>query len=101
MLLIYKGASGAFSGIGSFLYIIPVFFVGPFSTLLGTSGGVAQVVKALPTYWLADGVINAMMNQSVLGTVLLDAGIAIASTLLLFMLAVWSLRRQASVVSAI
>lgn len=96
-----QGASGAFSGIGSFLYIIPVFFVGPFSTLLGTSGGVAQVVKALPTYWLADGIINAMMNQSVLGTVLLDAGIVIASTLLLFMLAVWSLRRQASVVSAI
>jgi ABC-2 type transport system permease protein len=96
-----QGASGAFSGVGSFLYIVPIFFVGPFSALIGGSGGVAQLVKVLPTYWLADGVINAMTNQSALGTVLLDAGVAVGATLLLFLVAVWGLRRQASVVGTI
>lgn len=95
-----QGASGAFGGIGGLLYLIPVFFVGSFGAAFG-SGGVTQAIKVLPTYWLADGIANAIVNQSVLGTVLLDAGIVVGSTLVLFLIAVWSLRRQASVVSTI
>jgi ABC-2 type transport system permease protein len=95
-----QGASGAFAGIGGLLYLIPVFFVGSVGAVIG-SGGVTQAIKVLPTYWLADGISNAIVNQSVLGTVLLDAGIVVGSTLVLFLLAVWSLRRQASVVSTI
>lgn len=95
-----QGASGAFSGVGSFLYLIPIFFVGSFGAMFG-GGAVAQVVKVLPTYWLAEGISKAIGNQSTLGTVLLDTGIVMGSTLLLFLLAVWSLRRQANVVGAI
>ncbi len=95
-----QGATGAFAGVGSFLYLIPVFFVGPVGEVLVGSGA-TQFVKALPTYWLADGVSNAIFNQSTLTTTLLDAGIVLGSTLVLFLLAVWGLRRQASVVGTI
>jgi ABC-2 type transport system permease protein len=94
-----QGAAGAFGGIGSFLYLIPVFFVGSFGAVFG--GGAAQFVKVLPTYWLADGAANAILNQSTLTTTLLDAGVVVGSTLVLFLIAVWGLRRQASVVGTI
>jgi ABC-2 type transport system permease protein len=95
-----QGASSAFTGVGSFLYLIPIFFVGSFGAMFG-GGAVGQVVKALPTYWLAEGISNAMGTQSSLGTVVLDSSIVVGSTMLLFLLAVWSLRRQASVTGAI
>lgn len=95
-----QGAASAFSGVGSFLYLIPMFFVGSFGAMFG-SGAIAQVVKVLPTYWLADGIAKAIGNQSSLSTVILDAGIVLGSTVLFFLLAVWSLRRQASVVGTV
>ncbi len=94
-----QGAAGAFSGIGVFIYIIPIFFVG--SVGLSLNNPVTQAVKVLPTYWLADGVANALQNRAAIGNTLIDVAIVVGSVLVLFLLAVWGLRRQASVVSTI
>jgi ABC-2 type transport system permease protein len=93
-------ATGAFSGMISIIYILPVFFVGPFTQLLA-SGPFSQAIKALPTYYLADGAANAIQGQSTINGTVLDIGIVLASIMVLFLVAVWSLRRQAVVVSTI
>lgn len=93
-------ATGAFSGMISFIYILPIFFVGPFVRLLG-SNPFTQLIKVLPTYYIADGAINAIQGQATFSTTLLDVSVILASIVLLFLVAVWSLRRQAAVVSTI
>ena len=93
-------AAGAFSGMISFIYILPIFFVGPFMQLLGSSP-FSQAIKALPTYYIADGAANAIQAQSTFSGILLDIGVVLASIVALFLIAVWSLRRQAAVVSTI
>jgi len=94
-----QAASGAFSGLGVFIFIAPLFF----SDLLGFMGDnpFSQLIKVLPAYWLGDGVIKALQNRATLDNVLLDVGIVLGSTLLIFLISVWGLRRQASVVSTI
>ena len=94
------GASGAFSGSISFIYILPVFVVGPFAQLLG-SNPFTQIIKVLPTYYIADGAANAILSSSTLGGTVLDAGVVLGSAVVLMLLAVWTLRRQAAVVSTI
>src|SRR5579864_1903634 len=93
-------ASGAFSGTISFIYIGPAFFVGPLAQLLG-SGLITQLIKILPTYYIADGAANAILSMSTASQLALDGGITIASIAALLLLAVWTLRRQAAVVSVI
>lgn len=93
-------ASGAFAGSLSFVYILPLFFVGPFAQLLG-GNPFTQVIKVLPTYYIGDGTANAVLNSSTFGGVLLDAGVIVATIAILVLLASWTLRRQASVVSTI
>ena len=93
-------ATGAFSSMITVTYILPIFFVGPFMQLLASSP-FSQAIKALPTYYLADGAANAIQAQSTFSGTVLDAGIVLASIVALFLLAVWSLHRQAAVVSTI
>ena len=94
-----QAASGAFSGLGVFIFITPLFF----SDLIGFggTGPVTQVIKVLPTYWLGDGVIKALQDRATLDNLLLDVAIVLGSTLVIFLVSIWGLRRQASVVSAI
>ncbi len=94
-----QAASGAFSGLGVFIFITPLFF----SDLIGFGGNtpVAQVMKVLPAYWLGDGVIKALQNRATLDNILLDIIIVLGSTILIFLVSIWGLRRQASVVGAI
>ena len=93
-------ATGAFSGMISIIYILPLFFVGPFKQLLPNSP-FSQAIKALPTYYLADGAANAIQAQSTFSGTVLDIGIVLSSIVILFLVATWSLRRQAAVVSTI
>jgi ABC-2 type transport system permease protein len=93
-------ATGAFSGMISFIYILPVFFAGSFGQLLGNNP-FSQAIKALPTYYIADGAANAMQAQSTFNGTVLDLSIVLASIVALFLVAVWLLRRQAVVVSTI
>jgi hypothetical protein len=68
--------------------------------VLGNSA-IGQVLKVLPTYYIADALYIALLNQNKLGSVLLDAGVLCACIVALFALAVWALRRQATVVAGI
>jgi ABC-2 type transport system permease protein len=94
-----QAASGGFTCIAVFMFIVPIFFLPAFGLAAGSPA--AQAVRVLPTYWIADGAIKALQNQATLENVLLDVVIVLGSTLLIFLLSVWGLRRQASVVSAI
>lgn len=93
-------ALGGFISITSILFTVSAFFTGPLGTLLG-SNPVAQVVKILPTYYVADGAFNALQNQNALTYILFDGGIVLACTVVVLGLALWLLRRQASIVAAI
>ncbi|HEU5379542.1 MAG TPA: ABC transporter permease [Ktedonobacteraceae bacterium] len=93
-------AAGAVGGFVSMIYIVPVLFVGPLSSLFSVSP-VTQAIKVLPTYYIAEGAYNAMQSQGSLNSHLLDISIALASTIVLVMLTAWLLRRQASVAAAI
>lgn len=90
-------AAGAFSGMVSFLYVVPIFFAGSLSVSFG-SNALGQIVHLLPTYYLADGVINALQVRSTAATVTLDLAVVAGSILALFVAAVWVLRRQASAI---
>ncbi|HEY7349440.1 MAG TPA: ABC transporter permease [Ktedonobacterales bacterium] len=94
-----QGALGGFSGIAMILFIVPIFFSDQIE-LVGNNL-VSQMIKVLPTYWLGEGIARALRSQTTLESILLDAGIVVGSTLLIFLLSVWGLRRQASVVSTI
>jgi ABC-2 type transport system permease protein len=95
-----QSAAGALAGMISFLFLIPSFFVGPLGQLF-QSNPVAGVMKAVPTYYLAEGIINALEGQTTSQRLALDVGIVAACTALLFAGALWALRRQAAVVSTI
>lgn len=94
------GALGGFISIVSIMFAVSSFLAGPLGTLLG-SNPVVQAIRILPTYYVADGTFNALQNQSVLPSVLLDGGVVLGSTIVVLGLAVWFLRRQASVVAVI
>ncbi len=93
-------AAGAAGGLVFFLYIVPAIFAGPLGTLLGNNA-VAQVVKVLPPYYMADGTYNAMQGHATFGNALLNLGIIAGSTLVLLLIAAWLLRRQSSVAATI
>ncbi|HXR66678.1 MAG TPA: ABC transporter permease [Ktedonobacteraceae bacterium] len=94
------GTAGAIGGMLSFIYILPAVFSGPLGALFGNNP-IIQVMKVFPTYYIADGVYNAMQNQGTFGGHLLDLGIVLGSTLLLLALTTWILRRQSSVAASI
>lgn len=93
-------SAGAAAGMLSLIYIIPIFFVGSFGQLFG-GNPFTSMVKVLPTYYIADGVINALESQSTPGGILLDVGVVAGCIVLLFLVASWFLRRQAVVASTI
>jgi ABC-2 type transport system permease protein len=96
-----NNAVGVFNGIGSMLFFIPGFFAGGALGNLFQNTPTAQVMKFIPTYYLSDGVFKALSNQGWNASVFLDVGIILGCTIVLFALASWLLRRQASVVALI
>lgn len=93
-------AAGAFSGIVFFLYVVPAVFSGPLASLFSSSPFV-QLVKVLPTYYIANGAYNAMQSQGTLGSHLFAIGILVGSTLVLLAITAWVLRRQSAVAVSI
>ncbi len=93
-------ATGTVSGMVSFLYIVPMFFVGLFVQLL-PSNPFTPLVKILPTYYIASGVADAVSNQSTMSSVMLNGSIILSTAIVLFMIALWTLRRQAMVVGSL
>lgn len=93
-------AAGTVSGFVSFVFILGGIFVGQLGELLG-NGPVLQIAKFIPTYYLADGVVNASQNIGSLGSNLLDVGIIIGTTIVFLSISVWVLRRQSAVLAVI
>jgi ABC-2 type transport system permease protein len=81
-------------------YILPTFAVGPFGQLLGNTA-FGQVMKILPTYYLAEGVSNAMQGSATGMQTTVDILVMLGVTVALFLAAVWTLRRQSSVVGTL
>ena len=94
------GATSAFCGIMSFLYVLPLFFVGPFALLLG-SNVFSQIIKILPTYYIAEGASNAITGVNTLGVTIVDVSVVLAFIVVLALLALYELRRQVALVRAI
>ncbi len=91
---------GGFLGIVNLLFVIPVVFVGPLGTLFGNTllqGG----LHLLPTYYMASGLMDALQNQSTLGSALLDIGVTICWTLACLSAAILILHRQTRVTATI
>lgn len=93
-------AAGAFSGIASFLYVVPVFFAGNFGEAL-QNNPIALAMRGVPTYYLANGVNSALQNRAVTGEVAVNVAVVLGSAVALFLLAAWMLRRQAVVLSTV
>ena len=94
------GAVQASCAVMSFLSILPLFFVGPFAQLLGSSA-FNQIIKILPTYYIADGAANAITSTSTLSATILDASVIVGFILVLALLSLYELRRQVALVSAL
>lgn len=95
-----SSAAGGVSGLTSFIYIVPAIFVGVLSTFL-QNNPIEQIIKVLPTYYLADGIFNSVQNTGTWSGHLLDIGVLLACTVILLLIAVATLRRQAAVVATI
>ncbi len=95
-----QSATGALVGLAYFFFLIPSFFVGPLGQLF-QGNPVTTVMQALPTYYLAQGIFNALGSQTTPGSLALDVGIVGACIVVIFIGAAWTLRRQAAVVSTI
>jgi ABC-2 type transport system permease protein len=93
-------AAAAAAGPVIFIYIIAGIFVGPLGQLLSNSPAL-WVAKALPTYYIAQGVYNASVRLGTLGSNALDTGVILGSTIVLLVISAWMLRRQSAVTAAI
>lgn len=94
------GAVQAFCGAMSFLYILPLFFVGPIAQLLGNNV-FSQIIKILPTYYIADGASNAITGTGSLSASMVDASVIIGFIVVLALLSLYELRRQVALISAL
>lgn len=83
---------GAFTG-QVLLTLLSMVFGSWFSLLPGKSP-VAQVMRVLPTFYLADGIYRAMQGQAATGGVLFNLSILAGSTCIIFVLTAWLRRRH-------
>lgn len=90
----------AICGVMSFLYVLPLFFVGSFAQLLGNSA-FNQIIKILPTYYIADGAFNAISSNSILSATVVDVSITLGFTIVFALLSLYELRRQVALISAL
>jgi ABC-2 type transport system permease protein len=91
---------GGFLGIVSLLFVIPAVFVGPLGILLGNPL-LLQGLHFLPTYYMAEGLLNALQNQGTPVNMLLDLGVTVGCTLVCLVVAIWLLYRQTAVKATI
>ena len=91
---------GGFLGIVSLLFVIPAVFVGPLGTIFGNNL-LLDVLHLLPTYYMADGLLNALQNEGTIGSAFLDLGVTIAGAVVCLSVAVWLLHRQTAVTATI
>lgn len=93
-------AASTVSGFVAFIYIISGIFVGQLGELMGRSP-VQQVVRLIPSYYLAEGVVNASQKVGSVGSNLLDISVVVGSSLIFLVVSTWALRRQSAVLAII
>lgn len=93
-------AAGTVAGLVSIVYIIGGLFVGPLGQMVG-NGPVLQIARLLPTYYLAEGVVNASQNLGAWSSHLVDIGVVLGSSVVLLAISAWALRRQSAVLALI
>jgi ABC-2 type transport system permease protein len=93
-------AATAAAGPIMIIYILAGLFVGPLGQLLGNTPA-SWVAKALPTYYVAEGVYNASQELGSFGSNMLDVAVILGSTVVLLAISAWILRRQSAIAAAI
>lgn len=93
-------AAGTAAGFVALVYILGGLFVGQLGQMLG-GGLVGQIARLLPTYYLAEGMVNASQSLGSWGSNLLDTGVILGSMILLLAISAWALRRQSAVLVTI
>jgi ABC-2 type transport system permease protein len=93
-------SANTLSGFIAIIFTLGGIFVGQLGELLGNSP-ILKIVRFIPTYYLADGVINASQNIGTLGSNLLDISILLAGTVVFLAISIWALRRQSAVLAMI
>lgn len=93
-----SSALGTFGSIAGTLFIIPVFFSGQIGQLI-SDNTLIQIIKLVPTFFLADGFYH-LFNDQLTGDAVRDIVVIAALTVILTIAAVISLRRQMSVTAA-
>jgi ABC-2 type transport system permease protein len=93
-------AAAAVEGPLILIYIVAGIFVGQLGQLLSSSPAY-RIARILPTYYIAEGAYNASRNLGSFGSNLLDIGVILGSTIVLFAISAWVLRRQSEVLALI
>jgi ABC-2 type transport system permease protein len=91
---------GGFLGIVSLLFVLPAVFASPLGAFFGT-GLIQDVLHLVPTYYMADGLLNALQNQGTIAGVLLDLSVTVGGMLVCLIAAIWILHRQTAVTATI
>ncbi len=94
-----SGSVGGLVAIPVFAFIIPAIFV-PLAPYMG-GNAITQIIKILPTYYVADGVYNALQKQGSASGAAVDIAITLGCALVIFLVTLWLLRRQAEVAATI
>lgn len=90
---------GPFTGIIALFFLIPAFFAGPFGRMFD-GGLLPQVMRLLPTYYLANGLLAALQDQATTQQIVADGAVVLCTALAFFAAAVWVLRRQTAVTAS-
>jgi ABC-2 type transport system permease protein len=93
-------AMGAFSSLLGFAFLIPIFVLEPVGISSATNP-IVQVIRVLPTYYLANGTYDAMRNVSAPAETALAIAMVAGSTLIFIAASVYILRRQSAVMATI
>ncbi|HEX8995875.1 MAG TPA: ABC transporter permease [Ktedonobacterales bacterium] len=91
---------GGFLGIVSLLFVLPAVFASPLGTFFGT-GLIQSTLRLLPTYYMADGLLNALKNQGAAADALLDLSVTVGGMLICLVAAIWILHRQTTVTATV
>lgn len=94
------GGLGGFLGIVSLLFVLPAVFASALGAFFGT-GLLQGIMHLLPTYYMADGLLNALQSQGTIASASLDLSITIGAMLVCLIAAVWILHRQTAVTGAV
>jgi ABC-2 type transport system permease protein len=91
---------GGFLGIVSLLFIIPTVFASPLGAYFANAPLIA-LLRLLPTYYMASGLLDALQGQFLVGSTLLDIAIIVSWAAAFLIGAILLLHRQTRITAAV